>query len=425
MNRFFDSVREKWKGSGLHTGLDKVRTATDRAEDSVLAFAYRWRFALFIVAVTVLAVVGRIPFWPFASGDYNGFLHHWLNEIREAHGFHSIGIQIGNYTAPYHYLMAVMTYIPGLSNLDVIKITSIFADFCMASAAAALCWQLTKSKFKACACYALVLCLPTVFFNSAAWGQCDAMYTCFILLFLTAYLREKRTAALFLFGIAQAIKLQAIFVLPAIIIFWICGRVRFRQLLAAVLGYVVMFVPAMVGAGSLEPLYAAYAMQTKVEAIASNIFNGASLFIGIDEEFLGYLKLMLIVATFIVIGTIAMFCWKNKSRMTAQSEFILVALMAVLVPFLLPAMKDRYYYMIEVLTVVYALVWPKRLPAPLLIQFASLPCYMYYLVLAANPYGFWPVLFVAAVIVMLLQDLFRLLSATASLSAKAPLARVE
>lgn len=408
MKSFFSRLAAKIRDSRLRHTITRLRLATDHAEDSLLAILFRWRFVLFAVAVTVLAFVGRVSLWPIVSADYNECLHIWLNEIRQGQGFRSVGTQIGNYTAPYHYLMAAMTYIPGLSNLDIIKITSTVADFCMAGAAAAVCWQLTKAKWKALACYALLLCLPTVFLNSAAWGQCDAMFTCFILLFLAFYLNQKKSAALFFYGIALAVKLQAIFILPAILIFWICGRLRLRQMLMGVLSYVLLFIPAMACAGSLAPLFRAYAMQTKIHSLASNIYNGASLFIGIDAEMLGYLSGMLLCGTFIAIGAIALYCWKNKSRMTPSIEFLLVALMAVTVPFLLPAMKDRYYYVIEVLAVMYALAWPRRLLAPVLMQLASLPSYMAYLTGAQMPFGPWPVLFVGAVPLLLIWDLRRL-----------------
>ncbi len=397
----------KIANSRAGTALSRLAKAADQTEASLLALLYRWRYPLFLLAVTVLAFAGRVALWPIVSADYTECLHLWVDEVRQGQGFHSIGTQIGNYTAPYHYLMAAMTYIPGLSNLDVIKITSTVADFFMAGAAAALCWQLCHSKLKAVLCYTLVLCLPTVFLNSAAWGQCDAMFTCFVLLFAAMLLRGNKGWALFCYGMALAIKLQAIFLLPAILILWVCGQLRLRHMLAGAASYVLLFVPAMLGDGSFAPLFRAYAMQTKVHALSSNIFNGPSLFIGVNEESLQHLSTPLILTTLIAVGAVAFFCWQNKAAFTSKTEFLLVALMAMLVPFLLPAMKDRYYYLIEVMAVIYALAWPRRLAAPVLLQFAGLLCYMAYLTNAEIPFGRWPVLLVGLVPLMLFWDLYR------------------
>lgn len=383
----------------------------DQAEDRFLAFVFRYRLALFIAVVTLISFWGRMSLWPFVSADYNECLHLWMDEVRQGRGFHSIGTQIGNYTAPYHYLMAAMSYIPGLTNLDVIKITSSVSDYAMAASLAFLCWQMTRSHWRSAAAYAIVLCLPTVFLNSAAWGQCDSMYTTWIILFMGLYLAGKPRLGLLCFGFALAIKLQAIFILPAVLILWLCGRIRLRQLLYAPVGYFVLFIPAMIGSRSFSPLFQAYAMQTKVHNLASNIFTGAALFKGFAAEDLDMIAGMLIPATMVAVGIIALYCWQRKQSMTRQTDFLLILLMAALIPFLLPAMKDRYYYMIEVLTVVYALIWPRRMLAPLLMQLVSLPSYIFYLTNAGNEFMPWMVLVAGFVPIVLFWDLYRHLSA--------------
>lgn len=412
MSNFFSGLLAKTKklNSCLWHFFTKTKLVVNHAEDGFLAFLFCWRYVFFAIIVSGFAFLGRIFLWPFASADYNECLHIWVDEVRGGNGFHSIGRQIGNYTAPYHYLMALMTYFPGLSNLDVIKITSTVADFFMAAAAAVLCFQLTQKTWKAFACYAAILCLPTVFLNSAAWGQCDAMYTFFVLLFLVFLLQQKNGLAMLFYGIALAIKLQAVFVLPAIAIFWLCGKIRLKHILMGLLGYFLMFVPAIIGQGNFTPLFRAYAMQTKINSISSNIYNGASLFLGIDAEMLLLLSPMLIFGTFIAIGALALYCMQHKNSFNQKAQFLLVALMAVLVPFLLPAMKDRYYYMIEVLLVVYALLFPQRFFAPLLLQLASLPSYMAYLVNAPQPFGRWPVLLAGATVLLILWDLHKVFS---------------
>ena len=228
-----------------------------------------------------------------------------------------------------------------------------------------------------------------------------------------------------MYGMALAVKLQAIFVLPAVVIFWLCGRLRLRQVLCAAVGYFVMFVPAMLGAKSLAPLFLAYRMQTKLHALSSNIYNGASLFAGITAEELPWLGNMLMAGTMVGIGMVAFFCLQRKAYFTPQAEFLLLACMAILVPFLLPAMKDRYYFMAEVLCMVYAFAWPRRALSPVAMQLGSLPAYMSYLFNASNPFGVWLIPLVGLVLFLLLRDLYLHLTPSQmiqppSLSAKSP-----
>lgn len=377
----------------------------DQWEELALGKLYTYRLFLFIGVVTLLTLMGRMSLWHFVSGDYREYLGPWLDTIRHLGGLRSIGTQIGDYSAPYHYLLAMMTYTP-LGNHAIIKVTSTAADYVMAVGAALVCWRLTASKWKGALCYAIVLCLPTIFLNSAAWGQCDAMYTALLLYGIFFYLLDKKNAAMFLFGASLAVKLQAIFIFPAVIILWVCGRLRIRNILCAILGYFILFIPALVGAGNFSPLLRAYKMQASLLSLFANIYNGAALFSGINEKQLEMLGPVLIGCTVIAVGLLTLYCWQNKNKFDYKIDFIVLALSVCLLPFLLPAMKDRYYYLIEVFTVIYALVWPRRLALPLLMQLVSLPPYIYYLTGHPNGFDYWLVPLAGLVPVILFWDLW-------------------
>ncbi len=382
-----------------------LRQRTDQAEDSLRELLFRFRLPLFLAMAGFLALFARVALWPHVSGDFVECLDVWMNEIRSGRGFHSIGTQVGNYTAPYHYLMALMSYIPGLDNLLAIKIPSTIADFCLAAAVGLLVWRLSASRGRAALAAVLALCLPTVLLNSAAWGQCDAMFSTFAVLFLCFYLGGRPGTAVFMYGLALSMKLQAIFILPALLIFWLCGKLRLRHLLCGAAGYVLAFLPAMLAAGSLSPLWRAYAMQARVNALASNIPNLASLFTGVTEFDLPLLAPALTLCCFAVLGAVAAGCWGARERFSGESAFLLVALCACLAPFLLPAMKDRYYYLAEVLCLAYALWRPRRFWAPLCMQLAGLPSYTYYLYGGENPFGALTVLMAMVAPAFLCHDL--------------------
>ena len=58
----------------------------------------------------------------------------------------------------------------------------------------------------------------------------------------------------------------------------------------------------------------------------------------------------------------------------------LAAVFVVLVPFFLPAMHERYFYLADVLSVIVAFHLPRRLwPVPVLVQFASAFSYVPFL----------------------------------------------
>lgn len=377
----------------------------DRIEDAVFDFIYRFRLPIFMVIVTLVAAVVRVWFIPFASGDFSEHLDIWLNEIRAAQGLHSIGQQIGNYTTPYHYLMAAMTYIPGVDNLLAVKIPSIIADFVLAGAGAYFIYMLTNTKWKAVIGYCALLCLPTVLLNAAAWGQCDAMYTSFLLLMLCFWIKDRKTLAMVCYGLAQSIKLQAVFVLPALIILMLCRKLKLRQLLAAIPAYVAVFLPAIIAEGSLTVLFRAYTMQTAPNTLVSNIYSFAYLFRTTPEDMVRPVIKIMLLCAILALGALAMYCWNHKNHFTQQTELLLILFSVCFVPFILPSMRERYFYVAEVFTLLYAFMCPKKFYLPLLFQLGTLPVYLYYLFNAENPFGGWLMVILAIPSIVVFWDL--------------------
>jgi len=67
-------------------------------------------------------------------------------------------------------------------------------------------------------------------------------------------------------------------------------------------------------------------------------------------------------------------------RLTTTRVVLLGATSATLVPFLLPSMHERYFYLAEVLTVIAAFYLPRRLwHVPVLVQVASFLAYLHVL----------------------------------------------
>jgi Gpi18-like mannosyltransferase len=98
-------------------------------------------------------------------------------------------------------------------------------------------------------CFTVVLYAPTVQVNSSWRGQCDSIYAACLgsLYFL---LRNKPWWAAIFFGLALSFKLQAIFLLPVLIIMLVLNRRLMGKkhpllaLLAVPATFAVMLVPA-------------------------------------------------------------------------------------------------------------------------------------------------------------------------------------
>ena len=83
-----------------------------QAEQKLLSYLYDYKDKVaFGIALALLLVV-RIKLLPFQSGDYKLFLGPWYNQINNEGGVSALSHQIGNYSIPYQFLIALFTYVP-------------------------------------------------------------------------------------------------------------------------------------------------------------------------------------------------------------------------------------------------------------------------------------------------------------------------
>ena len=72
--------------------------------------------------------------------------------------------------------------------------------------------------------YGVLLVLPNVFINSSVWAQCDFSYTAFIMLSVYFLVKDKFRWAVIAFGIAFCFKLQAVFFLPVLLVYYVVKK---------------------------------------------------------------------------------------------------------------------------------------------------------------------------------------------------------
>ena len=194
-----------------------------KIERKIVEFVERNVNILFMLAITGLAIVVRYAGRDFVSGDMTWFFLGWFQKIADNGGIHSLKNQVGDYNILYQTIVALFTYI-GDKSIYYYKILSIFFDFCMAISAAIFACELSKKEKNDkvfFVTFAVVIMLPTVILNSAYWGQCDSIYTTFIILTLLYLYKGKYHSAFVFLGIAFAFKMQTIFIFPFIICFYL------------------------------------------------------------------------------------------------------------------------------------------------------------------------------------------------------------
>lgn len=89
------------------------------------------------------------------------------------------------------------------------------------------------------AMFACVLA-PTMLMNGGCWAQCDAMFAALTLWGLALLLGVHPVWGCMLWGLAAATKLQAAFLFPLLLVFFMKGKVSIRHLLAGLAAFVLM-----------------------------------------------------------------------------------------------------------------------------------------------------------------------------------------
>ena len=140
----------------------------------------------FLVFMLGLGIAVRLPLFDFVSGDYYHFLSHWMEECHAAGGIGYLGITPSsdgastiNYGCMYQYVIILLHYIPG-NDLHLIKIVSVIFDVVCAVTVFRIAYHVTGGNVrKSSMAFAAAMVLPTVVLNSAAWAQCDSIYSAF------------------------------------------------------------------------------------------------------------------------------------------------------------------------------------------------------------------------------------------------------
>jgi Gpi18-like mannosyltransferase len=352
----------------------------------VVAFVILWaegllkrKTALFAAAGLLLAaMVLRGACMDYETLDYQNFLTKWVQRLGEQGGFRGLRYQIGNYNVPYLYFLALFSY-SSIRDLYLIKLLSILFDVILAWGAARLVRCVTASDEKALAAFLVTLFLPTVILNGAYWGQCDSIYVAFAVWSLYFALDDKPVAAVCFIALSFAFKLQAVFLMPVFLLFLFARKMKWWHLLFFPLTYIVVILPAVLLGRPFKSTLLFYLHEATSAGDALN-YNSASVFAFFrGAENPDQLARYGILAAFVFLLLLYVLCFLRRRQLSDRALLVCALLIAVAVPYLLPHMHDRYFYLADILSVAFAFQFVTLLHVPVCVSFGSLMGYHAYL----------------------------------------------
>ncbi|NLI20686.1 MAG: DUF2029 domain-containing protein [Clostridiales bacterium] len=173
-------------------------------------------------AVFLLSLWMRYSFWPLLNSDLVT-MGSWVDAAREG-GFRALLAKI-DYSPAYAYLFFLLGQLPlPLTSFGLVKLMFVGFEYLCIGACVMLVYRLSDREERAgraFAVFALLSLSPVMVLNAAAWGQCDAMYTLFVVLCVLMLVKNRPIPALLFYAVALCLKLQAVFVLPALLLYWL------------------------------------------------------------------------------------------------------------------------------------------------------------------------------------------------------------
>ena len=367
----------------------------------------------------LLAIALRVTLYHVETSDYTVFLSQWYDFIQTHGGLAALKYNFSNYNTPYLYLLALATYIP-IPKLVAIKTISVVFDGVLGLFAYLILRLRYRRSYAAIIGALVIVFSPVIFITSAAWGQSDAIYTAFCLASLYFLLKERPAWACVFFGLAISFKLQAIFFLPVLLVLLLRRKLPLKYLAFIPAIFLLMLAPAFIAGRNAWSLLTIYAGQIASGGVGgtgqfstggpgpfnsggTSQFNGGgagpftgggpggggfssssftlnapSFYQWLPANAPEYWKWIGILLAAMVVVLVGVLLVKSKKQLTSAILLKVTLVFALAIPFLLPEMHERYFYLADVVSIIYAFYFPRYFYIAVIIQLCSLLSYTPY-----------------------------------------------
>ena len=346
----------------------------------------------YLAALTLIGLSIRVILRVVITDDWLMYWDPWISDIKEM-GFSYLATDRYDYTPTFIYILWVISKLP-INPMTAYKGLHCILDFVAAAILGKMIYKVTGSRRKGVLSYGLFLIVPTIWANSALWAQCDIIFMTFLLLCFYYLFADRPCRAMFFYGMAFVFKLQSLFIFPFLVILWVNKKVDLKHFLWIPALYFLSIVPAWIAGRPLMELINIYMAQGAQDVWSLSI-KWPNIYQIIGNQF--FLLEYASAGTWLILGIlmVIMFAMAQK-RYRITNEFIvqMALFFAILTPWFLPHMHERYGCVADILAIIYAMMNRKKFYFPLVQILVSFNSYMAYLShLGANEptiyYGVW------------------------------------
>ena len=331
----------------------------------------------YLAALTLIGLGIRVILRVVITDDWLMYWDPWISNLKEM-GFSYLATDRYDYTPTFVYILWAISRLP-INPMTAYKGLHCVLDFVAAGILGKMIWKVTGSKRKGILSYGLFLIVPTIWANSALWAQCDIIFMTFLLLCFYYLFEDRPCKAMFFYGMAFVFKLQSLFIFPFLVILWVNKKVDLKHFLWIPALYFLSIVPAWIAGRPLMDLINIYMAQGAQDVWSLSI-KWPNIYQIIGNQF--FLLEYASAGTWLILGILMVILYAMaQKRYRITNEFIvqMALFFAILTPWFLPHMHERYGCVADILAIIYAMMNTKKFYFPLVQILVSFNSYMAYL----------------------------------------------
>ena len=331
----------------------------------------------YLAALTLIGLGIRVILRVVITDDWLMYWDPWISDLKEM-GFSYLATDRYDYTPTFVYILWAISRL-SINPMTAYKGLHCVLDFVAAGILGKMIWKVTGSKRKGILSSGLFLIVPTIRANSALWAQCDIIFMTFLLLCFYYLFEDRPCKAMFFYGMAFVFKLQSLFIFPFLVILWVNKKVDLKHFLWIPALYFLSIVPAWIAGRPLMDLINIYMAQGAQDVWSLSI-KWPNIYQIIGNQF--FLLEYASAGTWLILGILMIILYAMaQKRYRITNEFIvqMALFFAILTPWFLPHMHERYGCVADILAIIYAMMNTKKFYFPLVQILVSFNSYMAYL----------------------------------------------
>ena len=353
--------------------LEKTRTIYSKCGDAFFKFLHKYGWIIVCVIGVILSTIAKYYAFFNKSADYNEFLEPWMNYYKEVGVVKGLSETVGNYTPFYNYFLAIAAQIvPQEGYVYIIKWFDVPFEIAFSVAVFLIVFHKSRNYNYSSIAFLCSLILPSIFINGAIWGQFDIIFSVFIIWSFYFVLLKKYNMCMVFYAISFAIKIQAVFFIPFLLILILKREIKVWQIIYIPLIYILFALPALFCGRPFSEIMMIYITQSTEDTPIVN--NAPSLYGFFDVDASPLLGSLSVPVFLLIMGVLVFYFYQKDIELSIDNLILIALISSLFAPYFMPHVHERYFFVADLFAMIYVFIRKRGFFTCLLINFASIIC---------------------------------------------------